>query len=139
MDNENQPLVSIGIPVYNGEERLSSALETVINQDYSNLEIIISDNASTDSTPKICENFARQDSRIKYFRSEVNHGSSWNFNRVFELSTGKYFTWAADDDLREESMIRECTSRMEKFPDSVLCQVHVAQYVVSREELFLER
>ena len=135
MDNENQPLVSIGIPVYNGEEGLACALDTVINQDYSNLEIIISDNASTDSTPKICEKFARQDSRIKYFRSEVNPGSSWNFNRVFELSTGKYFTWAAHDDQREESMIRECTSRMEKFPDAVLCQVHVAQYIVGREEL----
>ena len=69
MENEKFPLVSIGLPVFNGEKSLSQALETLLNQDYRNLEIIISDNGSTDRTPAICEEFLQKDARVKYYRS----------------------------------------------------------------------
>ena len=91
MENEKSPLVSIGLPVFNGEKSLAQALDALLDQDYSNLEIIISDNGSTDRTSEICEEFLKKDTRIKYYRSSENLGSNWNFNRVFELSSGKYF------------------------------------------------
>ena len=104
MENENQPLVSIGVPVFNGEKGLAVALDSLIGQDYHNLEIIISDNASTDATSKICEEYVGKDSRIKYSRLEENIGAALNFNRVFERSSGKYFMWAAHDDQHMKSL-----------------------------------
>ena len=83
MKNEKFPLVSIGLPVFNGEKSLAQALDALLDQDYSNLEVIISDNGSTDRTSEICEEFLLKDSRIKYYRSSKNLGSNWNFNRVF--------------------------------------------------------
>ena len=90
MEKTIYPLVSIGLPVFNGEKSLSNALNSLLKQDYANLEIIISDNGSTDRTSQICKDFMQKDSRIKYYRSSENRGSNWNFNRVFELSSGKY-------------------------------------------------
>ena len=87
MVNESKPLVSIGVPVFNGEEGLAVALDSLIAQDYPNLEIIISDNASTDNTPEICAEYVRKDHRFRYYRSEKNRGTTWSFNRVFELSS----------------------------------------------------
>ena len=108
------PLVSIGVPVYNGEKTLSEALSCLLAQDYKNLEIIISDNGSTDDTPKICKGFANKDKRVRYYRSDENLGSSWNFNRVFDLSNGKYFMWAAHDDFRKKPFVSECVKQMER-------------------------
>ena len=132
--NNKFPLVSIGLPVFNGEKSLAQALDALIDQDYSNLEIIISDNGSTDRTSEICEEFLKKDSRIKYYRSSENHGSNWNFNRVFELSSGKYFMWAAHDDLRELSFVRVCVEKLEQFPQAVLCQTHTEIFYQNRKE-----
>ena len=133
MKNEKFPLVSIGLPVFNGEKSLAQALDALLDQDYSNLEVIISDNGSTDRTSEICEEFLLKDSRIKYYRSSKNLGSNWNFNRVFELSSGKYFMWAAHDDLRELSFVRVCVEKLEQFPQAVLCQTHTEMFVQNRE------
>jgi len=86
MELDRHPLVSVGVPVFNGESGLSRCLDGLLRQDYPHLEIIISDNASTDATPSICERYARIDPRVKYWRAERNRGSGWNFNRVFELA-----------------------------------------------------
>ena len=91
MSNTSCPLVSIGLPVFNGDKSLENAIECLLEQDYPNFEIIISDNASTDSTQMICERYSKNESRIKYFRIEKNLGAIWNFNHVFELSSGIYF------------------------------------------------
>jgi len=131
----NYPLVSVGLPVFNGEKLLAKALDALLNQDYSNLEIIISDNGSTDTTSNICKEFVNKDSRVQYFRSEENLGSSWNFNRVLELSNGKYFMWAAHDDLREPAFVRACVEKMEKCPEAVLCQAHTATFIEGRNEM----
>ena len=127
------PLVSIGLPVFNGEKGLAEALDALIDQDYSNLEIIISDNGSTDRTSEICKEFLK-DTRIKYYRSSENHGSNWNFNRVFELSSGKYFMWAAHDDLRELSFVRVCVEKLEQSPQAVLCHTYTKFFIQNRKE-----
>ena len=135
MVNKNQPLVSIGLPVFNGEKGLAVALDSLIAQDYPNLEIIISDNASTDSTPEICAEYVRKDRRFRYYRSEKNRGSIWNWNRVFELSSGKYFMWAAHDDHREPLFVTACVEKMENSLNAVLCHVQSAVLVEGEEEL----
>ena len=135
MEDKSKPLVSIGMPVYNGEKRLARALDSLLAQDYLNLEIIISDNHSTDSTSEICKQYAQKDSRIKCYRSETNYGGVWNFNRVFELSSGKYFMWAAHDDQKEPSYVSSCVEKLEQCPQAVLCQTHTAIFIEGRQEL----
>ena len=115
------PLVSIGVPVYNGERFLREALDSLLGQDYPNLEVIISDNASTDSTSQICREYARRDSRVAYHPAEKNMGVIWNFSRVFELARGEYFMWAAFDDLRDPRYVSVCVAALESRPDAVLC------------------
>src|SRR4051812_44240337 len=102
---EHTPLVSIGLPVYNGEKYIAEAIESLLSQDYTNIEIIISDNASTDNTPQICQQYQHKNPRIRYFRNDTNIGASNNFNRTFELSKGEFFMWAAYDDLRDQTYI----------------------------------
>ena len=135
MQNVNTPLVSIGVPVYNGEKTLSKALSCLLAQDYKNLEIIISDNGSTDDTPKICKEFENKDKRVSYYRSDENLGSTWNFNRVFDLSNGKYFMWAAHDDIRKEPFVSECVKQMELSPNAALCQTHTTTYILGHKEI----
>jgi glycosyltransferase involved in cell wall biosynthesis len=135
MKNEDLPLVSIGVPVFNGVNGLARALDSLLGQDYSNLEIIISDNASTDATPEICAKYVQKDSRVSYFRSEENLGGIWNYNRVFELSNGKYFMLAAHDDQREHSFVSACVEKMEQCPEAVLCHSHTAVFIEGRDEL----
>jgi len=98
-------LVSIGMPVFNGEKFLEKSISSLLNQTYQNFELIISDNASTDKTPQICNNFAKKDRRIKYIRQGENFGSIWNFNLVLEKAESKYFMWASADDFWEPKFI----------------------------------
>ena len=132
--NKNFPLVSIGVPVFNGEKGLDLALNSLIEQDYPNLEIIISDNASTDTSPEICKSYVLKDARVKYDRLNENAGAVENFNRVFKLSSGKYFMWAADDDVREPSFVRACVEKLEQFPEAVLCHTHTEIFIKNRKE-----
>ena len=125
-------LVSVGVPVYNGESTLARALESLLAQDYPALEIVISDNGSTDGTPEICAAFSQRDGRVKYFRSARNRGASWNFNRVFELATGEFFMWAAHDDERHARFVSACVRRLQECPDAVLCQTHTAMFIEGR-------
>lgn len=118
--SNNNPLVSIGMPVYNGEKYVRQALESLLAQDYGNFELIISDNASTDGTAQICQEFAQRDHRIRYFRNQRNMGSAWNFNQVVDLSTGKYFMWAAHDDIYLPGFISRCAGALEITPSAIL-------------------
>jgi glycosyltransferase involved in cell wall biosynthesis len=119
------PKVSIGLPVYNGAKYLRLALDSLRNQDYPNLDLLISDNASTDGSADICSEYAQNDPRIRFFRNERNIGAAKNFNRVFKLATGKYFMWAAHDDLWEPNFISKCVAALEKHPSVVLCGTDV--------------
>src|SRR4051794_17704887 len=87
------PEVSICLPVYNGENYVGEAIRSILGQSFENLELIISDNASTDETARICQAFAAQDSRVRYVRSPVNRGLAWNHNRAFALARGRYAMW----------------------------------------------
>lgn len=92
------PLVSIGVPVYNEARFLAESLSALAEQSYRNLEIIISDNASTDQSEKICRDVAQRDSRIKYIRQTSNMGSAANFELVRARAKGRYFMWGAEHD-----------------------------------------
>ena len=136
MEITRRPLVSIGVPVFNGEAGLARCLDALLQQDYDNLEIIVSDNASTDATVAIGEHYARLDRRVKFLRSDRNRGGIWNFNRVFELSSGEYFMWAAHDDDRASSFVSACVARMEACRDAVLCQTHTVGLIEGNDEPF---
>ena len=115
------PLVSIGLPVYNGEHYIARAIGSLLAQDYALIELIISDNASTDRTPEICREYAAKDSRVHYHRNSANLGVVKNFNRVFELASGDYFMWAGDHDLRAPTYVSRCIEIMAADPSVVLC------------------
>lgn len=97
--------VSIGMPVYNGEKFLREALDSLLSQTYQNFELIISDNASTDETERICLEYAQKDSRIRYIRQLINNGPIANFQFVLDKAEGEYFMWAAHDDIWDSSFI----------------------------------
>ena len=101
------PLVSIGMPVYNGEIFIRDALDSLLAQTFANFELIISDNASTDGTEAICREYASKDCRIYYIRQEINIGPSANFQFVLNLANCEYFMWAAADDVRAETYLAE--------------------------------
>ncbi len=114
------PLLSIGLFVYNGERFIEETLRSILNQTFTDFELIISDNASTDRTGDIAQSYARSDSRIRYYRSEKNMGAGWNVRRVYELATGKYFKQAAVDDLLETTFLERCVEVLERDPGCVL-------------------
>jgi len=116
-----RPRVSIGLPVFNGERFLEETLRSLLAQTYTDFELVISDNASTDRTPKICLEYASRDLRIRYYQNERNLGAAENYNRVFQLSRGEYFKWAAADDLCDSGMLERCMEVLDSQPDVVLC------------------
>lgn len=118
---EKEPLVSIGMPVFNGDRYLRQALDSLLDQTYGNFEIIISDNASTDATGAICQEVVERDLRVRYYRAEKNMGAVWNFNHVFDLARGEYFMWAAFDDLRAPQYLQRCVEVLEAQPNAVMC------------------
>jgi glycosyltransferase involved in cell wall biosynthesis len=122
------PNVSIGMPIYNGEKYIRQALDSLLAQDYANFELVISDNASTDRTQEICHEYAMRDKRIRYYRNEQNMGIVWNFIRVFELSKGEYFMWAADDDGWERDYISTLLSVLNQFPESIVSFTNYMKY-----------
>jgi hypothetical protein len=115
------PLLSIGVPVYNGARHLRSALDSLLDQDVEDFELVILDNASSDSTPEICAEYVAKDTRVRYERNESNIGAAGNFNRVFELCRGRYFMWGSDDDIWDPRFASACIARLETHPDAVLC------------------
>lgn len=121
MTLKTQPLVSIGLPVYNGENYISEAIESILSQTYQKFELIISDNASTDNTRLICKKYQKSDSRISYFEAETNLGAAWNFNNCFSLAKGKYFKWASHDDYFDNNYIEKCLIFMESNSSVHLC------------------
>lgn len=115
------PKVSIGVPVYNGETFLPRTLDCLLAQTYQDFEIIISDNASTDATEKICREYTKRDSRIRYDRLPNNLGANRNFNRLVALSRGKYFKWAAADDYCLPEFLAVMVRVLDENPDVVWC------------------
>ena len=114
------PTVSIGLPVYNGDAYLDLAIRAAVEQTFEDFELILGDNASTDSTADICQEWAEKDKRIRWVRSEVHTGAAGNFNRTFGLARGQYFRWAAHDDLTEATYLERCVERLRSDKQIVL-------------------
>ena len=119
MENK-QPKVSIGMLVWNGEDFIRLALDSLLAQDFKNFEIILSDNASTDNTEKICEEYVKKDERIRYVRQNENIGANKNFNFVLDKAKGEYFMWASYDDLWEPSYISEMVKALDNNKSVVI-------------------
>jgi glycosyltransferase involved in cell wall biosynthesis len=115
------PVVSIGFPVFNGERYLRTALDSLLGQDFTDFELVLSDNASTDGTSAICRDYAARDGRIRYERQEHNRGPTWNFNRVADQVTGEFFMWAAHDDSWREDFISRTLSALRADASAVCC------------------
>jgi glycosyltransferase involved in cell wall biosynthesis len=120
------PKLSIGIPVFNGQELLPELLASLLAQTFRDFEILICDNASSDRTAQICCEYERHDSRIHYIRNERNLGAIANFNQVFELSAAPLFKWAAHDDLYHEAYLDACVRLLEENPDVILAHTGTA-------------
>ena len=113
--------VSIGLPVYNGEDFLEEALDSLLGQTYGDFELIISDNASTDRTQEICERYASSDPRIRYRRNAENIGPIENSNLTFQIARTEYFRFAAHDDRCAPTMLERLVEEMDRHPEVVNC------------------
>ena len=113
MNFNNESKVTIGMPVYNGEKFLQNALDSLLSQSYKNFILIISDNASTDSTKKICCDYAKIDKRIHYYRQNKNIGIFLNYKFVLNKAETKYFQWAAVDDLWHPTFLEKNVKKLE--------------------------
>lgn len=112
--------VTIGLPVYNGENFVAEAIESILAQTYRDFELLISDNASEDRTGEICREYAARDPRISYARMERNLGAAPNYNHLVAIAKGEYFKWAAHDDRCEPTFLERCVQVLDERPDVVL-------------------
>jgi glycosyltransferase involved in cell wall biosynthesis len=117
----SSPTVSLGLPVYNGQQFLRDALDSVLAQTFDDFELIILDNASTDNTEIICREYAARDRRIRYYRRDRNIGAARNFNQCVHLANGRYFKWVAHDDICAPTFLQECTDVLDRDESIVLC------------------
>lgn len=117
--SEPPPKLSIGMPVYNAESYLREAIDSLLAQTYTDFEIIISDNASTDQTQVICRDYEQRERRISYVRQQKNLGATGNFNHVFGLARGTYFKWASYDDICEPQFLAKCIEVLDARPEIV--------------------
>jgi glycosyltransferase involved in cell wall biosynthesis len=112
----SSPTVSIGMPVYNGEKYVGEAIQSHLIQTYSDFELILTDNASTDHTEEICRSYAAKDPRVKYHRNPQNLGVAGNFRRGFDLSVGRYFRWSPSDDLVSPNLLQSAVDILDRDP-----------------------
>lgn len=117
---DNLPLVTIGMPIYNEERFLENSLASLRGQDYPNIQILISDNASTDRTGEIALQATREDSRVQYSRTQSNIGSAANFRRVADMAEGKYFMWAAGHDEWSDDLVSASVAALESAENASL-------------------
>ena len=128
MDNSNadtaKPVVSLGLPVYNGENYLKQAVQSITTQTFIDFELIISDNGSTDNTESICREVAAADNRVRYVRLDQNLGAAWNFNHTVELARGEYFKWVAHDDMIAPEYLQVCVNALNGREERVAAFTH---------------
>lgn len=121
----SHPLVTVGVPVFNGMPELPKSLDSLLGQDHPCLEILISDNASTDGTEDVCRSYATRDPRIRYVRQPQNIGASRNFEFVAREARGDFFFWHAHDDLRMPGFASRCLAELQRNPGAVACMSQV--------------
>lgn len=131
------PRLSIGLPVYNGERFLEQSLDALLAQTFDDFELIISDNASTDRTAEICQEYAARDRRIRYIRQPKNVGAGPNHNLLVPLARGQYFKWASHDDLYEPTLHQRCVDVLDADPEPVL--VHAFDAIIDERGEVIRR
>jgi glycosyltransferase involved in cell wall biosynthesis len=129
------PLVSIGIPTYNRNKGIYKTLTSIWAQKYPNLEVIVSDNCSTDNTQDVIQLISLKHSEIKYYRQESNIGLIKNFEFVLRKATGKYFMWVADDDTLEEGVLFKYVAFLESHPGYALVSGQIKYWLDNKQEL----
>jgi glycosyltransferase involved in cell wall biosynthesis len=117
---ERQPRVGIGLAVRNGQETLAETVESLLSQDFEDFRLVISDNASTDSTVEMCQEFVRRDHRVVYIRQPQDLGPAGNFNAAQRAAGGEFFKWSAADDLYAPGYLKACVTALEDNPDAIL-------------------
>ena len=120
------PRLTIGLPVYNGEDYLAAAIDALLAQTYTDFELIVSDNASTDGSGKIAEAYAALDPRVRYVRHPANLGSAENHNFVIREAKGEFFKWASDDDLYAPDLLERCIDALDARPEIPLAHAWTA-------------
>lgn len=108
------PKVTLGLPVFNAEKYIGKKIESLLSQTYPYFEIIISDNASTDSTAEICREYTNKDKRIRFYQQEKNRGIFWNYNFILQKANSEYFMWTAVDDSLFPDFLEKNVSALEK-------------------------
>jgi glycosyltransferase involved in cell wall biosynthesis len=114
------PRLTIGLPVYNGEQLLPGALESILGQTFGDFELLIGDNASTDGTGELCRAAAASDPRVRHLRAEENRGLAWNWNRLVHEARGSLFRWAAHDDLLAPTNLEHCVDALDADGEAVV-------------------
>lgn len=114
------PPVSIGLPVYNGERYLEAAIAAVLDQTFTDFELVITDNASDDATPVICRDAAHRDRRVRYLRATRNRGGAWNFGAVAREARSRLFAYQSHDDLRDRRFLEACLEARSQDPAAIL-------------------
>lgn len=110
-------LVSIVLPVYNGAENIKESIESVLRQTYTNFELIVVNDCSTDHTELVVTEYQKKDSRVKLFNNEVNLKLPKSLNRGFEEAEGEYLTWTSDDNIFLPNAIERMVQTLEENPD----------------------
>jgi glycosyltransferase involved in cell wall biosynthesis len=117
--SDQPPALSVGLAVRNGKEVVGRCIESVLSQDFTDLELVICDNVSDDGTIGMLEDYARSDPRIALCLNEVNIGSHRNMRRVLELSRGTLFRWISADDWLEPGCLSTCVRALDSRPDAI--------------------
>lgn len=115
------PTVSVGIPVYNGERYLDAALSSLRRQTFTDFQVVVCDNASTDATAEIAQGHQEQDPRFRYVRNAENLGVIRNYRRALDLAQGRYFKWHSSDDTLHHDYLSEMVGALDADPRAVLC------------------
>ena len=131
---DRKPIVTIGIPVYNGEKFIRKKLDTVLSQSFSNFQVLISDNASTDKTQVICKEYVNKDERVVYFQQNNNIGSRNNFKFLLNKVNTEYFLWSAIDDVMESTFLEKTLNILQFKKNNVGCISKIKYYAINNEE-----
>jgi len=115
---------TVAIPTFNRLDTLPRAVASALAQDYTGLELVICDNASTDGTEEYCRTLAAGDGRVRYVRHAENIGPLRNFEAALAAASGEYFMWLADDDWLDENYLTECISALERGAELASGQAH---------------
>jgi glycosyltransferase involved in cell wall biosynthesis len=119
------PLVTVGMAVFNGERWIGDAIESILNQSFTDFELLISDNCSTDQTYSICQRYASRDVRVRLVRTNFNVGAAENFNRMCRMTGTKYFKYASCNDICAPNLLLRCVEILEQHEDVVVCHSRV--------------